>query len=274
MTHFLPQPPTITHRDIGLTRVVSYNVHGETYGWGPDQFLPYDYTNELEKLDADIYVIPELWAPHNEQDGAEENGSFIVRWAEKTGHNIYTARASHSSPRKAKLRHEGDAHIAIVTKLEADQLQTFTFPNHRKDTSNDRNCVAALLKTENNGSLWVLAVHFSANVPHVPISNLKALQHFIAELEKTGHPVIVAGDFNLWGWWIRTIQRGPYRRAVRGRTWPAHKPHSQIDHIMFAKDIAVHHAAVLPAGHSDHRPVFADIKRVNWATAAPYKLEH
>jgi endonuclease/exonuclease/phosphatase family metal-dependent hydrolase len=42
---------------------------------------------------------------------------------------------------------------------------------------------------------------------------------------------------------------------VRGRTWPAHRPHSQIDHVLVRDDVEVVDAAVLDEVASDHRPV-------------------
>ena len=36
---------------------------------------------------------------------------------------------------------------------------------------------------------------------------------------------------NLWGPPVSSFFRG-WRRAVIGRTWPAHRPHSQLDHVL------------------------------------------
>jgi endonuclease/exonuclease/phosphatase family metal-dependent hydrolase len=49
---------------------------------------------------------------------------------------------------------------------------------------------------------------------------------------------------------------------VRGRTWPASRPHSQIDHILVRRrdGTEVVHAEVLPAVGSDHRPVRATLR--------------
>ena len=53
-----------------------------------------------------------------------------------------------------------------------------------------------------------------------------------------------------------------WRRTVRGRTWPAGRPHSQIDHILVraADGTEVLHSEVLPGVGSDHRPVRATLR--------------
>jgi endonuclease/exonuclease/phosphatase family metal-dependent hydrolase len=51
-----------------------------------------------------------------------------------------------------------------------------------------------------------------------------------------------------------------WRRAVRGRTYPAHRPHSQIDHVLVRDDVSVQWGEVLAETPSDHRPVRARLR--------------
>lgn len=245
----------LTHRDLGAVRLAEYNLHGETCGWGPDRFTPFDAVQELEKLDADIYVLPETWVP----DHPNEPQSCVLQWAEKTGRSFHLARSSRSTPREVNNYH-GDSHVAVVTSLPVVEVRTHTLPFHPKENSDDRNVLATLVDGGDNGKLWVLALHMCARVPHVPVHNLVNLSHFVDELEETGHPIIIAGDFNLWGWWVRVIHRRRYRRAVRGRTWPTQRPHSQIDHILVPDGVVVQSGGVLAAGFSDHRAIWADVR--------------
>jgi endonuclease/exonuclease/phosphatase family metal-dependent hydrolase len=69
---------------------------------------------------------------------------------------------------------------------------------------------------------------------------------------------VLLGDMNLWGPPVRIFLRG-WHRAVKGRTWPAWSPHSQIDHILVRGRIGVHRSGVLDAVGSDHRPVRAEL---------------
>jgi endonuclease/exonuclease/phosphatase family metal-dependent hydrolase len=65
---------------------------------------------------------------------------------------------------------------------------------------------------------------------------------------------VVAGDFNLWGPGVEAVLPG-WHRTVRGRTYPSHRPHSQIDHVLVRDDMSVVWSEVLARNPSDHRPV-------------------
>jgi endonuclease/exonuclease/phosphatase family metal-dependent hydrolase len=57
---------------------------------------------------------------------------------------------------------------------------------------------------------------------------------------------------------VRAFLSG-WHKAVKGRTWPAWNPHSQIDHILVRGNVRVSSGDVLPAAGSDHRPVRAEL---------------
>ncbi len=276
-SNFGHMPTRIDHRDCGFFNVVSYNLHGETHGWGPDRFEEKDYTDSLSRWDADVYVLPETWGGETSSDGTStekkiNDFSYVKQWVFQNDLNMCQARANDCTPRHPKMKMNGDAEVSIVTPHPIKEVRHFRFTNHKKDSSNNRNCVAALIDIPNHGKIWVLGVHFSANILQGPLSNLKDLRVFITQLEETKHPVIVAGDFNLWGWWIKALLGKPYRRAVKGRTWPSWKPHSQIDHILIPKEIILHNSFVANKGHSDHRAIYAEMKRSNWEDMTPYKI--
>ncbi|HEX7521178.1 MAG TPA: hypothetical protein VF441_03870, partial [Acidimicrobiia bacterium] len=46
-----------------------------------------------------------------------------------------------------------------------------------------------------------------------------------------------------------------WRRPVRGRSWPSHRPHSQIDHVLLGPGIEALDAGVLDDVGSDHLPI-------------------
>ena len=61
---------------------------------------------------------------------------------------------------------------------------------------------------------------------------------------------------NLWGPPVR-IFLPEWHRAVKGRTWPAWSPHSQIDHVLVRGPLGIASGEVLANAGSDHRPVRA-----------------
>jgi endonuclease/exonuclease/phosphatase (EEP) superfamily protein YafD len=94
--------------------------------------------------------------------------------------------------------------------------------------------------------------------PYGPPTQLRRLR---PQLPDDDRPAIVAGDCNFWGPGVTAFLPG-WARAVRGRTWPARRPHSQIDHILVrpTSRIEVLDSAVLPEVGSDHRPVRATLR--------------
>jgi endonuclease/exonuclease/phosphatase family metal-dependent hydrolase len=115
----------------------------------------------------------------------------------------------------------------------------------------------------------VVGVHLSSRLPYGPPVQLRRLA---PQLPPPDRPAIVAGDCNFWGPGVvgflsgtrpTVLAGGPeagWRRAVRGRTWPASRPHSQIDHILVRGGIQPLRGEVLPDVGSDHRPVRARLR--------------
>jgi endonuclease/exonuclease/phosphatase family metal-dependent hydrolase len=102
----------------------------------------------------------------------------------------------------------------------------------------------------------LVGIHLTSRLPHGPPIQLRRLRR---QLPATGHPMVLAGDCNFWGPGVQTFLPG-WQRTVRGRTWPADRPHSQIDHILIRDGIELVSAEVLPAVGSDHRPVRATLR--------------
>ncbi len=90
------------------------------------------------------------------------------------------------------------------------------------------------------------------------LSQVRRVDRALVEI---GGPSVIAGDLNMWGPVVGLAV--PRRtRAVRGRTWPARHPHSQIDHLWIDDRLAAVDAGVAPATESDHRPIWARLEVV------------
>ena len=100
----------------------------------------------------------------------------------------------------------------------------------------------------------VVGLHTSSKLWYAgPITHMRNVG---PQLPANGRAAVVAGDFNFWGPAVVRLLPG-WKRAVLGRTYPAHRPHSQIDHILVNEHVEVLGGEVLPAMRSDHRPVRA-----------------
>jgi endonuclease/exonuclease/phosphatase (EEP) superfamily protein YafD len=103
-------------------------------------------------------------------------------------------------------------------------------------------------------SVRLVAVHTSSKLWFAgPFVHLRKLQPL---LPRGPEPAILAGDFNLWGPGVVALLRG-WRRTARGATYPAHRPHSQIDHILVNSAVECVESEVLPRFGSDHLAVRA-----------------
>jgi endonuclease/exonuclease/phosphatase (EEP) superfamily protein YafD len=102
----------------------------------------------------------------------------------------------------------------------------------------------------------LIAVHTSSKFyVGTPMRQLNALKR---QLE-AGGPQIIAGDFNFWGPPVGMLM-SEWKRPVRGRTYPGHRPHSQIDHVLVRGGIEPLSGEVLAETPSDHRPVRARLR--------------
>ncbi|MHB8219480.1 MAG: endonuclease/exonuclease/phosphatase family protein [Acidimicrobiales bacterium] len=118
------------------------------------------------------------------------------------------------------------------------------------------------------GRVTVVGTHMSHLSYGSPVHFRRLREILDSSPGVAGGPSVLAGDLNLWGPPAAALLSGRgargdrWRRAVRGRTWPAWRPHSQVDHILVRGPLAVEHAEVLPMAGSDHRPVRARLALV------------
>ena len=104
------------------------------------------------------------------------------------------------------------------------------------------------------GPLTVHGTHMS----HITHGSHVQYRLLGTELPPLSSAAVLAGDMNLWGPPVSSYVRG-WRRAVVGRTWPAPRPHSQLDHMLVTPAVAVTGARVAGFSGSDHRPIVATL---------------
>jgi endonuclease/exonuclease/phosphatase family metal-dependent hydrolase len=114
-----------------------------------------------------------------------------------------------------------------------------------------RRCALHLALDVGGHDIDLVAVHLSSRLPYAPPMQLRNLRRRLPPRDRR---TVLVGDFNLWGPAVVAMLPG-WRRAVRGRTWPAHRPHSQIDHVLVRDDVEVVDSAVLGEVGSDHLPL-------------------
>jgi endonuclease/exonuclease/phosphatase family metal-dependent hydrolase len=232
--------------------ITSLNAHA---GVGPRTYgprAPYDLAAVVEELAGDLLVVQETWWPDGES-------SAVAEAAERLGAQLFELPFGRAviSPWPHVRRDgsgTGTSGISVVSKLPARLVRHVPFGQVPNDHTVERKGILLEVDTP-GGTIDLIGLHLSSRLPYGPPMQLRRLR---AQLPPARRPGIIVGDCNFWGPGVVACLPG-WRRAVRGRTWPARAPHSQIDHVLLrdgpTRRFVVVDAAVLRDVGSDHRPV-------------------
>ena len=227
--------------------LVSFNAHYGLRSLSED-CSPYDLAATLASFgDPDVLVVQEVWRP----DGRR---GVVDDFADAAGyhrHDVVLARSSlrHRWPRPDPDG-EGTVGLSVLTHLPARVRARPAVGPTPGDPVPSRRVLHLELDVEGR-PVDLVAVHLTSRLPHGPPLQLRRLA---GVLPRSDRPAVIAGDCNFWGPPVSALLPG-WRRTVRGRTWPATRPHSQIDHVLVRGAIVMTDSAVLPAAGSDHLPV-------------------
>lgn len=191
-------------------------------------------------LDVDVLILQEAW-----WWGMQES-DLIDQVTEAVG-----GVAHHYTSPSALRRYPALWTTVIITRVGATRLDDIVVPAVGR-----RQRAVPVVRLDNGAS--VVGGHFDGihSLRVRPDVWLRQSGLFASIAEE--HDVF-AGDMNMWG---PVMERNvaPMRRAVHGRTWPAWRPHSQIDHILVGERVAVVSGEVLPDMGSDHRAIRAELR--------------
>ena len=260
---------------------MTFNLHAGVDGWG----RPTGALDHLISLRPDVAVCPELWRGDDGTDFVATlserlslRGEFVPlaraervttgagprRWqpllAHFTGerglyfreHRELTARQR--SHRRARPEVEsGDWGLRLFTSLPVESLEVVSLGRLPREKVRRALIVARL--TLEGQSVYVLAVH-GAHLSHGSPLLYRRVARVVRALEPT-LPTILAGDFNCWRPLLRVLLPG-WTTLARARTWPAQRPHSQIDHVLGRGPWRRLDAGASDGG-SDHLALRADV---------------
>jgi endonuclease/exonuclease/phosphatase family metal-dependent hydrolase len=261
-------------------RVANFNLHAGIDGWG----RPFDVVAECAALDADVLVLEEVWRPDGEKglaaEVAEALGYFCFehelaggrragphpdadrRWMKPldwrgASHAIYLdsnrpfSRRVTTTPRYLEAS-PGTWGLAVLSRLPVTDHAVIELGRLRRDRARRAAIVVGL--DLGGRQLAVAGTHMTHITYGSPI-HFRRL-HRLLEKAIAGRPAVLLGDMNLWGPPLVALMPG-WRRAVRAKTWPAWRPHSQVDHILLHGPVDTLDGRALPMAGSDHRPVEA-----------------
>jgi len=205
------------------------------------------FNDELEShlrgLDADILVLPEMW----------RFGQPEAQWAEEFASAAGYELHQWISDRPSRRREQVKWRIVILSRLSAQRLDDVVLPQPGR--FGQRAMVQIELQESGLrlGGCHLFGIHLLRQNPRDWLRERAALRSAAESLD------IIAGDMNMWGPAVRRDTPG-FRSAVTARTFPAHRPHSQIDHILVNDRVEVVSGERLPELGSDHRGLLAELR--------------
>ena len=278
-------PPTNTDSDgrraDGATfSVATFNLHAGVDGWG----RPFDVVAACRAIDADVLVLQETWTPDDGPGLAATVGEALGyatfeqtlaagrlagpdplgdhRWMKPldwrgSSHALYLDSerplpAKVSSSRRYIDAPPGRWGVAVLSRVPARTEEVIALGRLEQDPARR---FAVVVRIDVGGvPATVIGTHMSHITYGAPLQFLRLAR---ALRRRVSTPAaILAGDMNLWGPPVTAFFPG-WHRAVRQRTWPAWRPHSQVDHILVRGPLKVLSGRALGPMGSDHQPVSA-----------------
>ena len=239
---------------MGELTLGSLNLH---MGRGPGGHAApfYDVVTACKEIDTDVLVVQEAWVPD-----ADEGD--VVAVAAALGYTVAgtfaVARASCHDQVRLVAREgpagDGDWVVAVLSRLPVIGSDVVAVGPQLPRDPGRRAVVRAVVDA--GAPFTVVGTH----LPLLKDPVWRLAPALRAALPGPDRPAAFAGDMNMWGWCADRLAGPGWRRAVRGRTYPAHRPHSQTDHILVNAPVEVVGAEVVPQVRSDHRPVRARLR--------------
>ncbi|MEO7430424.1 MAG: endonuclease/exonuclease/phosphatase family protein [Acidimicrobiales bacterium] len=245
--------------------IASYNIH---WGRGPKRLgcEPFDVVAACRRLDADVLVLQESWAPDDgpsdHQRVADALGMVVAvdvslarSVIDPEPRVVSRERTTGRRGRRADDSGTGGWHLAALSRAPVVSSSVDPLPHLWYDHS-DRAVVACAVVVD-GAPLEVRGTH----LPHLEYGAHLSTRGLRRSLPPTEVPAVFIGDMNMWGWTIDRMVPPGWRRVVRGKTYPSLRPHSQIDHLLVTPSVEALWGEVGPDLGSDHLPIRA---RLRW----------
>ena len=227
------------------TILASLNTHG---GRGADG-RPYDLEAACRQFKADIIVLQEVWRPHSGPD-------LVADIAAALGTELLRADlVDDTSLRNFGIADEtarGRWGLAALTTVPVTGYEVMDLGRIAGDAT-PRAAQLITLELPGRGPLRIANTHLTYRL----LSPVQ-LMRLVRRLDADDVPTVIVGDLNM-PMPLTGLAAG-YTPAVSGRTFPAHRPLLQLDHILASRKVGRCGGEVLPPAGSDHLPVRARLQ--------------
>jgi endonuclease/exonuclease/phosphatase family metal-dependent hydrolase len=227
------------------TILASLNAHG---GRGADG-RPYDLEAACCQFKADIIVLQEVWRPHDGPDPVADIAAAL-------GTELLSADLVDDTDLRsfgiADETARGRWGLATLTTAPVTGYEVVDLGRIAGDTT-PRAAQLITMELPGRGPLRIANTHLT----HRLLSPVQLLR-LVRRLDSSDIPTVIVGDLNMPA--PLTGLAAGYGPAVSGRTFPAHRPLLQLDHILASRRVARCGGEVLPPAGSDHLPVRARLR--------------
>jgi endonuclease/exonuclease/phosphatase family metal-dependent hydrolase len=223
----------------------SLNLHCGLSGRGQ----PFDVHAALGNLDADIIAVQEAWRTAG---GADAVGAAARALGAQMIRTDVCADATLADLNIAPRPERGNWSLAVLTRLPVTGCETL----HLGRAPGDAVSRTALICSVQAPGGWGFRL-VNTHLTHRFTSPAQLIR-LAAHLARTPMPTVIVGDLNMPR--LATWVAAGYAPTVRGRTFPAHRPVIQLDHLLTSPQLTTDRAVVLGQVGSDHLPIRARLR--------------
>ena len=227
------------------TILASLNTHG---GRGADG-RPYDLEAACRQFKADIIVLQEAWRPH---DGPDQVADIAAALGTELLRADLVADTDLRSFGIADEPGRGRWGLATLTTVPVTGYEVVDL-GRIADDATPRAAQLVTMQLPGGGPLRIVNTHLT----HRLVSPVQLLR-LVRRLAADDVPTVIVGDLNMPA--PLTGLAAGYAPAVSGRTFPAHRPLLQLDHMLASRGVARCGGEILPSAGSDHLPVRARLR--------------
>ena len=241
----------------GILRVATYNIHKGVQGLGPARRLEiHNLGHAVEQLDADIVCLQEVRKMNRRE------AQYFDRWPEVSQAEYLSPEGYESVYHTNAFTRDGEHGNALLSRWPV-------VGSSHEDISDHRFEQRGLLHVETDVDgkrIHTIVVHLGL-IHESRIRQIAKIQKFIEREVPSDAPLIVAGDFNDWGFQIKRMLAGfglfEFDDGPRSLTYPARLPMVQLDHV-YVRGLRPT-GLYVPNGRiwwrmSDHLPLIAEFQ--------------
>lgn len=247
---------TESHEALPTLRVATYNIHKGVQGLGPVRRLEiHNLGLAVEQLDADIVCLQEVRKINHRE------ASRFANWPEQSQADFLTPLGYTAAYHTNATTKWGEHGNALLSRWPIVATHHRDISDHRFE---QRGLLHAVMEIEDR-RIHTIVVHLGL-VHGSRLRQAAQIQEFIEEHVPDDEPVVVAGDFNDWGFQVKRMLAGFGLFEYDDQplmTYPSRLPVVQLDHV-YARGLTPC-GLFVPRGRiwwrmSDHLPLIAEFR--------------